>query len=164
MQTISTGDQPAKFRTITVTGKPVVVTSAAPNTTTPPSGGGASSLKRGAIAGIAIGGSAAGVCLGLAAFLIWRRNQHIRSEDGAQSKEGGGGGFGGVGANDSVKFFGPSSTTIHRDNTTASADSRMGAFGHNKTLWRNSTGSLEDSSSETNQVLRVVNPDMPEKM
>ncbi|KAJ6786480.1 hypothetical protein PWT90_09651 [Aphanocladium album] len=166
VQTIISSDGPASFRTVTVTVAPVTATAAASDTNptlaaSSPKPDSSSGLKRGAIAGIAVGGSAAGLCLGLAAFMIWRRSKHSRADRKGRGRENGA--FG-VGGGDSVTYFGSSASTIRRDNTSASADSRMGAFGQNKTLWRNSTGSLEDSSSDTNQVLWVVNPDVPEKL
>ncbi|KAJ3487708.1 hypothetical protein NLG97_g6351 [Lecanicillium saksenae] len=164
VQTISVNNGPATLRTITITGTAVTSTAVAsntgPTTAAPKPNGGDSGLKRGAIAGIAIGGSAAGLFMGLAALMVWRRNRQNKAD-----KEAGTGNMEArFGGSDSVTYFGSSSMTIRRDNTSASADSRMGAFGQNKNLWRNSTGSLEDSSSETNQVLRVVNPDAPEKL
>ncbi|KAH8707279.1 hypothetical protein HC256_010556 [Beauveria bassiana] len=171
-------ENPATFRTVTVTGTPAVSTIAAvadntnnnnndtPSATDSPTphsddngGGGGSGLKQGTIVGIAVGGSAAGVFVGLIAFMVWRRNRYKGDDDGdsgrRQSEE-----VQGV-----VDYFGTANgaTSIKRDNTSASEDSRMGAFGQNKNLYRNSIGSLEDTSSEWGQVLRVVNPDMPEK-
>ncbi|OAA36590.1 Carbohydrate-binding WSC [Beauveria brongniartii RCEF 3172] len=168
---------PATFRTVTVTGTPAVSTIAAaaannnkdtPSATlsatassTPHSdgGGGGSGLKQGTIVGIAVGGSAAGVFVGLIAFMVWRRNRYKGDDDGDSSR-GQGEEVQGV-----VNYFGVTegATSIKRDNTSASEDSRMGAFGQNKNLYRNSIGSLEDTSSDWGQVLRVVNPDMPEK-
>ncbi|KAM3456017.1 hypothetical protein NHJ6243_008314 [Beauveria neobassiana] len=167
----------ASFRTVTVTGIPAVSTIAAvadntnnnndaPSPTDSPTrhsddngGGGGSGLKQGTIVGIAVGGSAAGVFVGLIAFMVWRRNRYKGDDDGdsgrRQSEE-----VQGV-----VDYFGTANgaTSIKRDNTSASEDSRMGAFGQNKNLYRNSIGSLEDTSSDWGQVLRVVNPDVPEK-
>ncbi|KAM3537004.1 hypothetical protein ARSEF1564_010071 [Beauveria bassiana] len=172
-------ENPATFRTVTVTGTPAVSTIAAvadntnnnnnndtPSATDSPTphsddngGGGGSGLKQGTIVGIAVGGSAAGVFVGLIAFMVWRRNRYKGDDDGdsgrRQSEE-----VQGV-----VDYFGTANgaTSIKRDNTSASEDSRMGAFGQNKNLYRNSIGSLEDTSSDWGQVLRVVNPDVPEK-
>ncbi|KAM3436180.1 hypothetical protein MY4824_004485 [Beauveria thailandica] len=171
-------DSTATFRTVTVTGTPAVSTIAAaadknnsdtPSATlsaaassTPHSDGGGSGLKQGTIVGIAVGGSAAGVFVGLIAFMVWRRNRYKGDDDGDSSSRG----QGGEEVQGVVNYFGGTeggSTSIKRDNTSASEDSRMGAFGQNKNLYRNSIGSLEDTSSDWGQVLRVVNPDMPEK-
>ncbi|KAK8141424.1 hypothetical protein G3M48_010540 [Beauveria asiatica] len=171
-------DSTATFRTVTVTGTPAVSTIAAaadknnsdtPSATlsaaassTPHSDGGGSGLKQGTIVGIAVGGSAAGVFVGLIAFMVWRRNRYKGDDDGESSSRG----QGGEEVQGVVNYFGGTeggATSIKRDNTSASEDSRMGAFGQNKNLYRNSIGSLEDTSSDWGQVLRVVNPDMPEK-
>ncbi|TQV92078.1 ER membrane protein Wsc4 [Cordyceps javanica] len=155
---------PVTFQTVTVTGTAAVSTVAASSSNTPlaaPEGnGGSGGLKQGAIAGIAVGGSAAGVFLGMAALMLWRRRRYSDDDDGAHHNNG----RRGVVLEDEGGYFGPmGTTTIRRDNTSASEDSRMEAFGQNKNLCRNSIGSLEDTSSESNQVLRVVNPDIPEK-
>ncbi|OAA77269.1 Carbohydrate-binding WSC [Akanthomyces lecanii RCEF 1005] len=150
-------DKSATFRTVTVTGAPTVISNVAASETSPatatPQASGSSGLKKGTIAGIAVGGSAAGVFMGLVAFMIWRRNKYHKDKDAA-SHDGGGQ----MEADDEVRFFGAGgATSIRRDNTSASEDSRMGAFGHKKSLVRNSIGSLEDGAEEANQVLRVVN-------
>lgn len=130
-----------------------VAASETSSATATPQASGGSGLKQGAIVGIAVGGSAAGVFMGLVAFIMWRRNKYRKdkdaaSHDGARQME----------ADDEVRFFGAGGvTSIRRDNTSASEDSRMGAFGHKKSLVRNSIGSLEDGAEEANQVLRVVN-------
>lgn len=157
----SKDDQPATFRTVTITPTHAA-TPAAPNAASSSQADaskGDNGLQRGAIAGAAVGGSAAVVFLGLAGFFLLRRsrrnNKQFEPTHGVETM----GYFAPIGGSGAA-----AATTIKRDNTSASADSRMGAFGHNANLWRNSTGSLEDSSSDTNQVLRVVNPDVPEKV